>query len=210
MFPYPAQIAKNRGYILTTSANTGETSASLLKRLPEEQAQIEESAVISVTIGNTDLLYALRDYLTETYNEKYPNSTLTADQVLDEMGYPQAEFFSAMNSADVSGGFVESAFYKEAAEALKDNLAQIVKTIQSYNSTACLLVFNLYNPYYNGVLDGEDTIISPYKEGIPTAYDNGATALNTVIAEAVSYTHLDVYKRQERGCEKSRLKGVGR
>lgn len=183
VFPYPAQIAKNKGYILTTSANTGETSASLLKRLPEEQAQIEESAVISVTIGNTDLLYALRDYLTETYNEKYPNSTLTADQVLDEMGYPQAGFFSAMNSADVSGGFVESVFYKEAAEALKDNLAQIVKTIQSYNSTACLLVFNLYNPYYNGVLDGEDTIISPYKEGIPTAYDNGATALNTVIAE---------------------------
>lgn len=183
VFPYPAQIAKNKGYILTTSANTGETSASLLKRLPEEQAQIEESAVISVTIGNTDLLYALRDYLTETYNEKYPNSTLTADQVLDEMGYPQAEFFSAMNSADVSGGFVESAFYKEAAEALKDNLAQIVNTIQSYNSTACLLVFNLYNPYYNGVLDGEDTIIFPYKKGIPTAYDNGATALNTVIAE---------------------------
>lgn len=183
VFPYPAQIAKNKGYILTTSANTGETSASLLKRLPEEQAQIEESAVISVTIGNTDLLYALRDYLTETYNEKYPNSTLTADQVLDEMGYPQAGFFSAMNTDEVGGGFVESAFYKEAAEALKDNLAQIVKTIQSYNSTACLLVFNLYNPYYNGVLDGEDTIISPYKKGIPTAYDNGATALNTVIAE---------------------------
>ena len=183
VFPYPAQIAKNKGYILTTSANTGETSASLLKRLPEEQAQIEESAVISVTIGNTDLLYALRDYLTETYNEKYPNSTLTADQVLDEMGYPQAGFFSAMNTDEVGGGFVESAFYKEAAEALKDNLAQIVKTIQSYNSTACLLVFNLYNPYYNGVLDGEDTIISPYEKGIPTAYDNGATALNTVIAE---------------------------
>ena len=81
--PYPAWIAQAKGYILTTSAKDGETSASLLERLPEERAQIEKSTVISVTIGNTDLLYALRDYLTETYNKGHPESTLTADQVQD-------------------------------------------------------------------------------------------------------------------------------
>lgn len=181
--PYPARIAEEKGYILTTSAKDGETSASLLERLPEERAQIEKSAVISVTIGSTDLAYALRDYLTETYNKSHPDIPLTADQVLDEMGYPQAGFFSAMNTDEVGGGFVESAFYKEAAEALKDNLAQIVATIQEYNSDAYLMVFNLYNPYCTMMEGGSNPngAVAKYSKGVPTAYDNGARALNEII-----------------------------
>lgn len=181
--PYPARIAEEKGYILTTSAKDGETSASLLERLPEERAQIEKSAVISVTIGSTDLAYALRDYLTETYNEGHPDSPLTADQVLYNMGRPVTDFLSAMNTDEVGSGFVESAFYKEAAAALEENLEKILATIQSYNPDAYLMVFNLYNPYRNMMEGGcnPESSVRDNSAGVPTAYDNGARALNEII-----------------------------
>lgn len=181
--PYPAWIAQAKGYILTTSAKDGETSASLLARLPEERAQIEKSAVISVTIGNTDLLYALRDYLTETYNESPPDSTLTADQVLDKMGKADADFLSAMNSDEVGSGFVNSEIYNKTAAALEENLGKILETIQEYNPDAYLMVFNLYNPYCNMMEGGSnpDTHVKPYSAGVPTAYDKGAQAMNKII-----------------------------
>lgn len=181
--PYPARIAEEKGYILTTSAKDGETSASLLERLPEERAQIEKSAVISVTIGSTDLAYALRDYLTETYNEGHPDSPLTADQVLYNMGRPVTDFLSAMNTDEVGSGFVESAFYKEAAAALEENLEKILATIQSYNPDAYLMVFNLYNPYRNMMAGGckPESSVSRNSAGVPTAYDKGAKAMNEII-----------------------------
>ena len=181
--PYPAWIAQAKEYILTTSAKDGETSASLLARLPEERAQIEKSAVISVTIGSTDLAYALRDYLTETYNKSHPASPLTADQVLYNMGRPVPDFLSAMNTDEVGSGFVESAFYKEAAAALKENLEKILETIQSYNPDAYLMVFNLYNPYRNMMAGGckPESSVSRNSAGVPTAYDKGAMAMNKII-----------------------------
>ena len=196
--PYPAWIAEAKKYILTTSAKDGETSASLLERLPEERAQIEKSAVISVTIGNTDLLYALRDYLTETYNESHPNGTLTADEVLHKMGRPDTSFLDAMNSEAVGSGFVESAFYQEAAAALKENLGKILTTIKSYNSHAYLMVFNLYNPYRNMMEGGSnpDKHVKPYSAGVPTAYDKGAQAMNAIIEEVcgrVARQHLEFH-----------------
>lgn len=181
--PYPAWIAQAKEYILTTSAKDGETSASLLARLPEERAQIEKSAVISVTIGSTDLAYALRDYLTETYNKSHPASPLTADKVLYNMGRPVPDFLSAMNTDEVGSGFVESAFYKEAAAALKENLEKILETIQSYNPDAYLMVFNLYNPYRNMMEGGcnPESSVSRNSAGVPTAYDKGAMAMNKII-----------------------------
>lgn len=183
--PYPAWIAQAKGYILTTSAKDGETSASLLERLPEERAQIEKSTVISVTIGNTDLLYALRDYLTETYNKGHPESTLTADQVLDKMGKADADFLNAMNTDEVGSGFVNSEIYNKTAAALEENLGKILETIHSYNPNAYLMVFNLYNPYRNMMEDGSnpDKHVKPYSAGVPTAYDKGAKAMNEIITE---------------------------
>ena len=181
--PYPARIAQAKGYILTTSAEDGETSASLLERLPEERAQIEKSAVISVTIGSTDLAYALRDYLTETYNESHSDSPLTADDVLYNMGRPVTSFLSAMNTDEVGSGFVESEIYQEAAAALEENLEKILETIQSYNPDAYLMVFNLYNPYCTIMAGGSkpNSAVAPYSAGVPTAYDNGAKAMNEII-----------------------------
>ena len=181
--PYPARIAEKKGYILTTSAKDGETSASLLERLPEERAQIEKSAVISVTIGSTDLAYALRDYLTETYNEDHPESPLTADQVLYNMGHPDSSFLNAMNTDEVGSGFVDSEIYQEAAAALEENLGKILATIKSYNPDAYLMVFNLYNPYCTMMAGGSNpnSAVANYSKGVPTAYDNGARALNEII-----------------------------
>ena len=181
--PYPARIAEEKGYILTTSAKDGETSASLLERLPEERAQIEKSAVISVTIGSTDLAYALRDYLTETYNEDHPESPLTADQVLYNMGRPDSSFLNAMNTDEVGSGFVDSEIYQEAAAALEENLGKILATIKSYNPDAYLMVFNLYNPYCTMMAGGSNhnNAVTPYSAGVPTAYDKGAQAMNEII-----------------------------
>lgn len=192
--PYPAWIAQAKGYILTTSAKDGETSASLLERLPEERAQIEKSAVISVTIGNTDLLYALRDYLTETYNKDHPDSTLTADQVLDKMGKVDEGFLEAMKDPPVGSGFVDSEIYKEAAAALEENLGKILETIQEYNPDAYLMVFNLYNPYRNMMEGGSnpDIHVEPYSAGVPTAYDKGAKAMNGIIAAVCGGSEIPV------------------
>lgn len=184
VYPYPARIACEKGYILTTSANKGETSGSLLNRLAEEETQIEKSAVVSVTIGNTDLLYALRDYLTETYNKAHPDSPLTADQVLDKMGKVDLTFLEVMKDPSVGSGFVNSEIFKATAAELEENLTEILETIQGYNPDAYLMVFNLYNPYYTLAWGSTaSNEVAPYKDGIPAAYDNGATALNEIIAQ---------------------------
>lgn len=182
--PAPARIAHYKKYILTTSANKGETSGSLLARLAEEEVQIKKSAVVSVTIGNTDLLYALRDYLTETYNAAHPDSPLTADEVLDKMGKVDTDFLAAMQDASVGSGFVNSESFRKTAAELEANLREILETIQGYNPDAYLMVFNLYNPYCNMLEDsGKIDHVAACKDGIPTAYDDGAKALNKIIAD---------------------------
>ena len=47
------------------------------------------------------------------------------------------------------------------------------------------MVFNLYNPYRNMMTDGcnHNSAVTSYSAGVPTAYDNGAKALNEIIEE---------------------------
>lgn len=140
-------IAKEHGYNLDRHAKSGETTVSLMEKLPTLQENIKNADLITLTIGGNDMLYALYTYLADQYSEQ-TGQTVTPDQMKEWItGGGDKAREMLLFAATVITDFPDS---KEAAagfETLGKNLEKIVDDIVSNNKEVSMIVATQYNPY---------------------------------------------------------------
>lgn len=202
---FTQQVALENGFQLTSLAQNGETSQTLLERLqdPEAMQTVARADVITVTIGGNDLMQALYEYLAQRYHACYPDESPTGENMQQAlMGGDMTKVTFALGEIS---GFSTSQEEQEALGQFTDNLIQVVTEIQTVNPQVHLVVANQYNPYR--YLLQEFTKYPPLAtaaQDIEEALEDGVSALNTAIATVgaqMGYSVADVYTAFEQAQE---------
>lgn len=126
------------GLTVNNKAEAGETSQSLLAKLPGLSQDIAAADVITITIGGNDLMGALYRYLGNKLG-------VPADAV--EAALKTNDTATITAALSVISGFPDSEEAADALSAFTEHAAAIISTIRGMNSHACIIVPNQYNPY---------------------------------------------------------------
>ncbi|MCD7980869.1 MAG: InlB B-repeat-containing protein [Clostridiales bacterium] len=155
--------------------------------------EIAAADVITVTIGQNDLMTALYAFAAELYNDEYGTDLDASDieALISDPGSSVSALLQAnqllklLNNEDHSDALEASEAYQTAVAAIVANINSIVSKINEINPDAVVLVANQYNPYL--WLSNCDNIIS--------LFDTGASCFNQVLSDnkSANYTIADVY-----------------
>lgn len=194
---FTQQVASENGFVLTSLAQNGETSETLLQRLqdPETMEVVAQADVITMTVGGNDLMHALYVYLADQYQARNPDGSTTVDEMQAAlMGGDMAMLTFALGEIQ---GFPTSEREREALEQYSDNLTQLLTTIQTANPEACLVLVNQYNPYSHLLREfSKYPPLADAAQDVQEAFGSGVAALNGVIAsvgEQMECLVVDVY-----------------
>lgn len=160
------QIAEQQELSVTMLAADGETTASLLAKLADDDGAVAEALetadVVTLTIGGNDFMNALYEYMAKAYNAA--NSTsFTAEQFKEALEGKNAELEQAAALAFVTQNI--SGFAVEAGGTLltqfETALNGIASSIRSYTE-APVVVATQYNPYRFAA-----DKLKPFEQGMP-------------------------------------------
>lgn len=197
------QITDKYGYNLTNSAADGETSKSLLDKLNNDslKSDIENSDVITLTIGGNDLMNALYDFLAEKYNattqKDYDGEKIKEILMNDE----DTEYSAVITTAILNiSSFQSSTQAANALSNFEENLNDIISYIETNNPNAWVIITTQYNPYKFLPQQGKDEPGMEEKlESINTAFEQEVQKINQVIknvsTSSSTFMVADVYER---------------
>lgn len=194
--PFCQQVTETNSFKSTMFAQDGETTGTLLDKLSDTATAetLASADVITITIGGNDLMNSLYAYFSNKYNEKYPDSPKTPEEIKEDLINKNiTTIFFFINEIS---GFAES---NEAQSGLADfsvQLNKILFKLKELNPEALIIIAKQYNPYNYIANETKDSFYGTYMTSIANAFDNGVTALNTVIettAEQYSCSTADVY-----------------
>lgn len=202
---FTQQVARENGFQLTSLAQNGETSQTLLERLQDTDAlqAVAQADVITMTVGGNDLMQALYEYLAQRYCSSRSDEAFTGEDMQQAlMGGDMAMITFALGEIQ---GFSTSQEEQEALAHFTDHLTQVVTEIQTVNPQVYLVVANQYNPY--------SYLLQEFKKYPPLAsaagdieetLEDGVSALNAAIASVgaqMGYSVADVYTAFEQAQE---------
>ncbi|MCD8325065.1 MAG: InlB B-repeat-containing protein, partial [Clostridiales bacterium] len=180
LFAAKALVADAGG--TTSTVNAGgedKTAAGLLAEINNGtyNSAITAADIITVTVGQNDLMDAFYEFTTGLYYAEYGES-ITAGEVEVAIMDPgkstavlkQAQnLFTILNGADNSEALKADTDFGSAVDACVANINQIAAKIHAINPDAVILVANQYNPYQ--WLDDCDNISGLFGAGL-TIFNN--------------------------------------
>lgn len=202
---FTQQVARENGFQLTSLAQNGETSQTLLERLqdPEALQAVTQADVITVTVGGNDLMQALYEYLAQRYHATHPAASPTGEDMQQAlMGGDMSMISFALGEIQ---GFSTSQEEQEALVQFTDHLTQVVTEIQTVNPQVYLVVANQYNPYSYLLQEfAKYPPLATAAQDIEGTLEDGVSALNAAIASVgtqMGYSVADVYTAFEEAQE---------
>lgn len=142
---FPALLANANGWELHNLAKDGATTSHLLEVIndPSNETLLKEADYITITIGGNDLMDALYQFLTDKWNETYPDDKITLEDMKTGLATNGSYQIFAFLHLDE---FNESEQEKSALATIASNLSDIDTALSGKINTK-IVIATQYNPY---------------------------------------------------------------
>lgn len=180
-------IMESDGYDIAVDAESGFTTQDILNNMEEYEFAIGATDFVVITIGGNDLMNTLYKFVVDKYNADPDNGgkTLTVEELKAALT-GELDIMLLLSIASYIPQFKDSPEELVAIAQFKNNLGQIISSINSINPDAAVIVANQYNPYRK--------IDNAMVFDIVKTFEDGVLKMNYAISGiSGNFEVLDVY-----------------